>query len=47
MQGKGSASVEDSADEVLRGARAFGSNAFKIALTRRTLRAVVADAIKA
>ncbi len=35
------------ADEVLRGARGFGSNDFKIPLTRRTLRSVVADATKA
>ena len=47
VQGKGSSAVEDAADEVLRGARGFGSNDFKIPLTRRTLRAVVADAIKA
>ena len=47
VQGKGPAAVEDAADEVLRGARGFGSNDFKIPLTRRTLRAVVADAIRA
>ena len=47
VQGKGPSAVEDAADEVLRGARGFGSNDFKIPLTRRTLRAVVADAIKA
>ena len=47
VQGKGPLAVEDAADEVLRGARGFGSNDFKIPLTRRTLRAVVADAIKA
>ncbi len=47
MQGQGSCAVEDAADEVLRGARGFGSNDFKIPLTRRTLRAVVADAVKA
>ncbi len=43
----GPQAVEDAADEVLRGARGFGSNDFKIPLTRRTLRSVVADAIKA
>ncbi len=47
VQGHGPAAVEDAADEVLRGARGFGSNDFKISLTRRTLRAVVADAVKA
>ena len=45
--GAGPQAVEDASDEVLRGARSFGSNDFKIPLTRRTLRSVVADAVKA
>ena len=44
--GSGPAAVEAAADEVLRGARGFGSNDFKIPLARRTLRSVVADAVK-
>ena len=36
--------VDAAADAVLRGARGFGANDFKIPLTRRTLRAVVAAA---
>ena len=47
IAGGGAAGVEDAADEVLRGARGFGSNDFKIPLTRRILRSVVADATKA
>ncbi len=47
VAGGGAEAVEDSADEVLRGARGFGSNDFKIPLTRRILRSVVADATKA
>ena len=39
--------VDAAADAVLLGARGFGSNDFKIPLTRRTLRAVVADVTKA
>lgn len=39
--------VPDAAEEVLRGARGFGHNDFKIPLARRTLRAVVAEATKA
>ena len=33
-------------EEVLRGARGYGHNDFKIPLTKRTLRAVVADAVR-
>ena len=47
VQGSGPGAIEDAADEALRGARGFGGNDFKIPLARRTLRAVVADAIKA
>ncbi len=47
VDGQGSAAVETAADEVLRGARGFGSNDFKIPLTRRTLRSVVAETSKA
>ncbi len=47
VAGGGAAGAEDAADEVLRGARGFGSNDFKIPLTRRILRSVVADATKA
>lgn len=47
VDGSGSDAVEDAASEVLRGARGFGFNDFKIPLTRRTLRAVVADAVRA
>jgi xanthine dehydrogenase YagS FAD-binding subunit len=47
VEGNGSAAAENAADEVLQGARGFGSNGFKIPLTRRTLRSVVADVIKA
>ena len=43
----GTDGVEDAAGEVLRGARGFGSNDFKIPLTRRALKAVVADAVQA
>ncbi|MGI3903939.1 MAG: FAD binding domain-containing protein [Janthinobacterium lividum] len=43
----GPQAIEDASDEVSRGARGFGSNDFKIPLTRRTLRSVVADAVKA
>ena len=43
----GPAALDDAADAVLAGARGFGSNDFKIPLTRRTLRAVVADATRA
>ena len=43
----GPSAVDDAADAVLRGARGFGSNDFKIPLTRRTLRAVVADITRA
>ncbi len=45
--GRGPGAVDAAADEVLQGARGFGSNDFKIPLTRRTLRSVVADATKA
>ena len=47
VAGGGVAGGEDAADEVLRGARGYGSNDFKIPLTRRILRSVVADATKA
>ena len=47
VEGRGPAAVDAAADEVLRGARGYGSNDFKIPLTRRTLRSVVADATKA
>jgi xanthine dehydrogenase YagS FAD-binding subunit len=47
VEGSGPAAVEGAADEVLQGARGFGSNDFKIPLTRRTLRSVVADIVKA
>ena len=47
VEGSGQSAVERAADEVLRGARGFGSNDFKIPLTRRTLRSVVADATQA
>ncbi len=40
-------SAEAAADAVLKGARGYGSNDFKIPLTRRTLRAVVAQATRA
>ncbi|WCS25030.1 xanthine dehydrogenase family protein subunit M [Methylobacterium sp. NMS14P] len=40
-------SADAAADAVLRGARGYGSNDFKIPLTRRTLRAVVAQATRA
>ena len=40
-------SVDAAADRVLEGARGFGSNDFKIPLTRRTLRASVAEALRA
>ncbi len=42
----GASATDDAADAVLQGARGFGSNDFKIPLTRRTLRAVMADAIR-
>ena len=42
----GTGAVDDASDEVLRGARGFGSNDFKITLARRTLRAVVATAVE-
>ena len=42
----GTRGVEDASADVLRGARGFGSNDFKIPLTRRTLRAVVAQAVE-
>jgi xanthine dehydrogenase YagS FAD-binding subunit len=38
------AAFEQAADAVLRGARGYGTNDFKIPLTRRTLRAVLAQA---
>ena len=38
------ASFDHAADAVLQGARGYGSNDFKIPLTRRTLRAVLAQA---
>ena len=47
VDGTGPAAVETAADEVLQGARGFGSNDFKIPLTRRTLRSVVAETTKA
>ncbi len=47
VAGAGAGAVDDAGDEVLRGARGFGANDFKIPLTRRTLRAVVADATRA
>jgi xanthine dehydrogenase YagS FAD-binding subunit len=40
-------SADTAADAVLKGARGYGSNDFKIPLTRRTLRAVVAQATRA
>jgi xanthine dehydrogenase YagS FAD-binding subunit len=40
-------SADAAADAVLKGARGYGSNNFKIPLTRRTLRAVVAQATRA
>ncbi|MCJ2026875.1 FAD binding domain-containing protein [Methylobacterium sp. J-067] len=40
-------SADEAADRVLKGARGYGSNDFKIPLTRRTLRAVVAQATRA
>ena len=40
-------SADAAADAVLKGARGYGSNDFKIPLTRRTLRAVVAQATRA
>ncbi len=40
-------SADAVADAVLKGARGYGSNDFKIPLTRRTLRAVVAQATRA
>ncbi|MBA9060825.1 xanthine dehydrogenase YagS FAD-binding subunit [Methylobacterium fujisawaense] len=40
-------SADEAADAVLKGARGYGSNDFKIPLTRRTLRAVVAQATRA
>jgi xanthine dehydrogenase YagS FAD-binding subunit len=40
-------SADSAADAVLQGARGYGSNDFKIPLTRRTLRAVVAQATRA
>jgi len=40
-------SADSAADAVLKGARGYGSNDFKIPLTRRTLRAVVAQATRA
>ena len=39
-------SADDAADAVLAGARGYGTNDFKIPLTRRTLRAVVTDATR-
>ena len=45
--GQGDGSVEDAADEVLRGARSFGHNDFKIPLVRRTLRSLVSAATRA
>lgn len=41
------ASADEAADRVLKGARGYGANDFKIPLTRRTLRAVVAQATRA
>jgi xanthine dehydrogenase YagS FAD-binding subunit len=40
------AAFDQAADAVLQGARGYGSNDFKIPLTRRTLRAVLAEATK-
>ena len=40
-------SADAAADAVLKGARGYGANDFKIPLTRRTLRAVVAQATRA
>ncbi len=40
-------SADAAADAVLKGARGYGTNDFKIPLTRRTLRAVVAQATRA
>lgn len=40
-------SADAAADAVLRGARGYGANDFKIPLTRRTLRAVMAQATRA
>ncbi|WP_449411138.1 FAD binding domain-containing protein [Methylobacterium komagatae] len=40
-------SADTAADAVLKGARGYGANDFKIPLTRRTLRAVVAQATRA
>ena len=40
-------SADEAADRVLKGARGYGANDFKIPLTRRTLRAVVAQATRA
>ena len=39
-------SADEAADAVLSGARGYGTNDFKIPLTRRTLRAVVTDATR-
>ncbi|TXM95474.1 xanthine dehydrogenase family protein subunit M, partial [Methylobacterium sp. WL103] len=39
-------SADDAADAVLAGARGYGTNDFKIPLTRRTLRAVVTEATR-
>ncbi|MFG5119751.1 FAD binding domain-containing protein [Methylorubrum sp. POS3] len=40
-------SADAAADRVLEGARGYGSNDFKIPLTRRTLRATIAEALRA
>ena len=40
------AAFDQAADAVLQGARGYGGNDFKITLTRRTLRAVLAEATK-
>jgi xanthine dehydrogenase YagS FAD-binding subunit len=42
-QPPGEAAFQAAADRVLAGARGFGSNDFKIPLTRRTLSAVLAE----
>ncbi len=40
-------SADAASERVLEGARGYGSNDFKIPLTRRTLRATVAEALRA
>ena len=47
VAGQGDGRSDDAADEVLRGARSFGHNDFKIPLVRRTLRSVVSAVTRA